>query len=88
MAGGSWTADVGAGTRITIQVVEPPVEHCLMFAQFRSGDSAAGFAGLAAGMRDRSAWIYRLPCFAPLDEVRATSRYRAMLAQIGPMPAR
>ena len=60
----------------------------LMAAQFQSGDSAAGFAGLVAGMRDRAPWIYRLPCFAALDEVRDTPRYRALLAEIGAMPAR
>jgi len=60
----------------------------LMFRQFHAGDSAAGFAGLASGMRDREPWTYRLPCFAQLDEVRETPRYRAMLAEIGAMPAR
>jgi hypothetical protein len=32
---GSWVAEIGAGTRITIQVVEPPVEHFLMYAQLQ-----------------------------------------------------
>lgn len=64
----------------------PPLQ--LMFLQFHSGDSAAGFASLAAGMRDRASWIYRLPCYPTLDEVRDTPRYRAMLAEIGAMPAR
>jgi len=30
---GSWVADLGPGTRITIEVSEPPVEHFLMYAQ-------------------------------------------------------
>jgi hypothetical protein len=64
----------------------PPLQR--MYVQFQSGDSAAGFAGLAAGVRDRAAWIYRLPCFASLDEMRESPRYRAMLAQIGAIPAR
>jgi len=28
-----WTEVIGPGTRITVQVHEPPVEHFLMFAQ-------------------------------------------------------
>src|SRR5688572_10335803 len=32
---GSWVAEIGAGTRITIQVIEPPVEHFLMYAQLQ-----------------------------------------------------
>jgi adenylate cyclase len=60
----------------------------LMLLQFQSGDSAAGFAALAVGMRDRAHWIYRLPCFPALDEVRGTARYRAMLSEIGTMPTR
>jgi Flp pilus assembly protein TadD len=59
----------------------------LMFRKFQAGDSAAGFAGLAAGVRDRAAWIYRLPCFPSLDGVRGTPHFRAMLAEIGAMPA-
>ena len=30
---GSWVAEIGAGTRITIEVHEPPVEHFMMYAQ-------------------------------------------------------
>ena len=60
----------------------------LMLLQFQSGDSAAGFATLAAAARDRDQWIYRLPCFKELDEVRGTDHYRAMLTAIGPMPPR
>jgi hypothetical protein len=60
----------------------------LMLLQFQSGDSAAGFATLAAATRDRDQWIYRLPCFKELDEVRGTDHYRAMLTAIGPMPPR
>ena len=60
----------------------------LMALQFQSGDSAAGFATLAAAARDRDHWIYRLPCIPALDEVRGTARYRAMLSEIGTMPTR
>ena len=60
----------------------------LMALQFQSGDSAAGFATLAAAARDRDHWIYRLPCIPALDEVRGTARYRAMLTEIGVMPVR
>jgi len=60
----------------------------LMLLQFQSGDSAAGFAALAAATRDRAHWIYRLPCFPALDEVRGTAHYRTMLSEIGVMPTR
>ena len=59
----------------------------LLHEQFRAGDTAAGFASLEAGIRERARWIYRLPCFATMDEVRGTPRYAALLARIGPMPA-
>ena len=60
----------------------------LMLLQFQSGDSAAGFATLAAATRERDHWIYRLPCFPALDEVRGTAHYRAMLSEIGTMSTR
>ena len=66
----------------------PPSTLRMLHLQFRAGDSAAGFATLEAGIREQAPWIYRLPCFATMDEVRGTPRYAALLARIGAMPAR
>lgn len=60
----------------------------MLHFQFQSGDSAAGFATLEAGVRAGAEWTYRLPCFASVDEVRGTPHYAALLAQIGAMPLR
>lgn len=60
----------------------------LLQLQFQSGDTAAGFANLTAAVADSEAWLYRLPCMAPLDEVRDLPRFRSILAAIGTMPQR
>ena len=60
----------------------------LMHRQFQAGDSAAGFASLEQGVRERAEWTYRLPCFASVDEFRDTPHYAALLARIGALPAR
>jgi hypothetical protein len=64
-----------------------PRSH-LVQLQLQAGDSAAGFASLDSAVHERADWLYRIPCFAQLDEYRATPRYRALLARIGEMPAR
>jgi hypothetical protein len=56
--------------------------------RFQSGDSVTGFDLLDAALRDRPEWLYRLPCFDWLDEVRDTPRYRALSAAVGAMPER
>ena len=58
----------------------------LIDSQFRSGDTTTGFAMLDAARREHAVWLYRLPCFEWLDEVRDTPRYRAILSDIGAMP--
>ena len=60
----------------------------MMHLQFQSGDSAAGFASLEQGVRDRAEWLHRMPCFPSLDEFRHTPHYADLLARIGAMPLR
>ena len=59
-----------------------------MLLNFQSGDTTAGFANLAAAVKEREPWIYRLPCMMQLDKVRELPPVRQMLAQIGAMPQR
>ena len=60
----------------------------MMHLQFQAGDSAGGFASLEQGVREHADWIYRLPCFASVDEFRGTAHYRRLETEIGAMPAR
>jgi len=60
----------------------------LVSLQLQAGDSAAGFAGLDSAVQERAEWLFRIPCFQPLDEYRTTPRYKALLARVGVMPAR
>jgi Flp pilus assembly protein TadD len=60
----------------------------MVHLQFQAGDSAAGFASLETGVRERAEWIFRLPCFASVDEVRGTPHYAALVERIGALPLR
>ena len=60
----------------------------LVSLQLQAGDSAAGFAGLDSAVQERAEWLFRIPCFQPLDEYRTTPRYKALLARVGVLPAR
>jgi DNA-binding SARP family transcriptional activator/Flp pilus assembly protein TadD len=70
-------------------VADRPVSTLqLLHRQFQAGDSASGFASLEQGARERAEWIYRLPCFASVDEFRDTPHYAALAARIGALPLR
>ncbi len=59
-----------------------------MQTSFLAGDFESGFKALEAAMRNKDQRLYHLPCTPGVDEVRQMPRFKAIVQQVGALPAR
>jgi DNA-binding SARP family transcriptional activator/TolB-like protein len=86
-ADGYWTVRHDEGRRKLSKLSANATPRYVILARFASGDEDGAYRAIDATPASERASLYRLGCYAGVDEFRRTDRFRAVSDRIGYMKA-